>query len=246
MDNKDNEQIEHNKKGLLNWESNFNSDFFDIEIKDKKKNHAVKLTFNDKAYIEDINTDEITLTSVKKKKITANEVRVLNKLREKKIEDVFNEMPKPKEYIHVVSDGSFDYFGIVQRIIELNEGAFTMHASTWTMNYNNIENLLTLIKVGRIKNCTIIVGEYLRQREPLVFETLKQGLYESGKGRLNAFKNHCKIICLSNGIDYFVCEGSANFTANPRAEQHILTNNKELYEFHVNWMNETFNINKND
>ena len=33
---------------------------------------------------------------------------------------------------------------------------------------------------------------------------------------------------------------TANLTANPRAEQFILTHSKELYEFHADWMNDMF------
>lgn len=234
-------QIGQNKKENNDWKET--SSFFNLDISKKSKGtHKIKLNADNKEYEETADSED--LTEVKKTKITASEVRMLNKLREKKIEEVFNEFPKPKEYIHLVSAGAYDYFKLIQRVLELKGGEFTLYASTWTMNYVNVDALLNFIKVGRIKECTMLVGDYLRQREPLVFETLKQGLYESNKGRIKAFKNHCKIICMSNGIDYFVSEGSANFTSNPRTEQHILTNNKELYDFHTEWMNELFTINK--
>lgn len=222
-----NEQFEQSKK----------TDWFEIKTKSKSE-HKISLSFDDSASVSDVG--ELKIDGVKKKKVKADDVRVLNKLREKKIEEVINELPKEKEYFHIISDGSFDYFKIIKRILEIKEGNFILYASTWTMNYCNVDELLSFIKLGRLKEVCIITGEYLRQQEPLVFETLKQGLYESGVGRLNAFKNHCKIIAMTNGEDYFVCEGSANFTANPRAEQHIITNNKEVYEFHKDWMNNTF------
>jgi hypothetical protein len=40
--------------------------------------------------------------------------------------------------------------------------------------------------------------------------------------------------------NYIVLEGSANLTANPRAEQFILSNHKDLYEFHKGWMEDIY------
>jgi hypothetical protein len=34
----------------------------------------------------------------------------------------------------------------------------------------------------------------------------------------------------------FIIEGSANFTANPRIEQFILSNHVGLFHFHRSWM----------
>lgn len=33
-------------------------------------------------------------------------------------------------------------------------------------------------------------------------------------------------------------EGSANLTSHPRLEQHIVTNDRGLYDFHRTWMEE--------
>lgn len=38
-------------------------------------------------------------------------------------------------------------------------------------------------------------------------------------------------------------EGSANFTANPRIEQFIISKSKELFDFHKDWMNEVIRKN---
>lgn len=45
-------------------------------------------------------------------------------------------------------------------------------------------------------------------------------------------------ILIENGKDYIVIQGSANFTSNPRIEQFSINNNKILFDFHKNWMDE--------
>jgi hypothetical protein len=37
---------------------------------------------------------------------------------------------------------------------------------------------------------------------------------------------------------YAVCEGSANFTTNPRTEQTVITRSKSLHDFYIEWFEE--------
>jgi hypothetical protein len=211
------------------------NDWFNIKTKDKKDidiNHT-----------SDYETNQNNLNDNKKIKIVAKDVRTKNRIRDKKIKQVIDELPKKNEYIHIVSNGSFDYFKIIPRIIELSKKQFDLYASTWTMNYENAEELIKLIESGVIKSCIMITGKYMESREPLVFETLKQGLYDNNC-KLYAFKNHCKIIGMQSGQDYYVIEMSANFTSNTRTEQLTFTNNKKLYDFHLKWIREVSDDNK--
>ena len=43
---------------------------------------------------------------------------------------------------------------------------------------------------------------------------------------------------LGPNFEYYMVEGSANWTANPRIEQNMITQSKELYNFHKGWMQE--------
>jgi hypothetical protein len=45
--------------------------------------------------------------------------------------------------------------------------------------------------------------------------------------------SHCKIIaCRTELNNYYVIDGSGNFTTNARIEQYSFENNRKLYEFH--------------
>jgi len=185
-------------------------------------------------------SDEKTIKSAQKKVITVDKRRMIEKLKKETLNNIIDRLPDLNEQFHIVSNGSFDYFNMIPRILELADGKFNLYCSTWTMNFENVAKLMQLIDLGRLNPATVFIGEYLKNREPLVYTELANGLHDRG-GRVKAFNNHCKIILLWNDKYNFVLEGSANFTANPRTEQNIILNSKEVLLFHKNWMDGLFN-----
>ena len=73
---------------------------------------------------------------------------------------------------------------------------------------------------GVFQNVNALTGEYFRTRESAVFHILDMGL-KSRKQRLFANKNHAKVTLLQIGENYYVVEGSANFTANEKKMQEL-------------------------
>jgi hypothetical protein len=73
------------------------------------------------------------------------------------------------------------------------------------------------------------------RRESAVANTLIEGL-RARRQRYVAFQNHTKVMLLAAPPDYLVMEGSANFTANPRLEQTVFSNDRALFDFHRSWM----------
>ena len=212
-----------------------------FEKDDKTDKKGIDLQFDDKEF-ENIDGNETTdknnnLKETKQIRLTINDKRLIEMNRKEELNKVFDRLPNKDEYFHIVSNGNFDYFKIIPRILQLEPGTFELFASTWTMNYNNIDELTKLIETGRINSCNMLVGDYLRRREPLVFETLKQSMFNNS-GKLKEFSNHCKIVLMSNGLNYYTVEMSANFTANRRTEQIVMTNCERVYNFHKTWMQE--------
>lgn len=221
-------------------------DWWNNEDKNDLQNEHIKndFIFDDSEFTstdKNNSTNEYdNLRETKQIRQTVSDIRVIEKLRKEELNKVIDRMPNHNEYFHIVSNGNFDYFKIIPRVLFLNKNNFILYASTWTMNYQNIDELTKIVEMGRIINATILVGDYLRKREPLVFEHLKQNLYNNG-GRLKEFANHAKIICMSDNENYYTFEMSANFTANRRSEQIVMTNSKIVYDFHIKWMEELFN-----
>jgi len=150
-------------------------------------------------------------------------------------------LPKPGQSIHFITNARYDFWMVVRCAIEIIGKVKYFYGSTWTMNRENVQELLTLYDDGTIENISMLTGLYFKRRESAVYAQLLAGLEERGQ-RFNSFRNHAKVILLQSGDDYIVMEGSANFTANPRLENFCIINDKKLYDFHKEWMEEMLEV----
>ena len=163
----------------------------------------------------------------------------LNQLQLKKLNEILPAIPAAGESWHVVSDGTFDFWKFVPHLVGLIDSADEFYGSTWTIARPNVIELLELFDSGRVRKISMLTGLYFKRRETAVYATLLSGLLQRGQ-RYRAFKNHAKIILLAGSGQSLVVEGSAKFTANPRLEQFVITNDRPLYDFHRSWMEGMF------
>ena len=159
-----------------------------------------------------------------------------SRLRKEVAAEVVGRLPDPGESIHVVSNGDFDYWSLVPHALG-SMGPSEFHGSTWTMNRGNVLDMFDLYDRGQLTSITLLTGLYFKRRESAVYATVVEGLESRGQWYA-ACPNHAKVILICDGTTDLVIEGSANFTANPRIENHVITNDRALYDFHKSWMDE--------
>lgn len=178
-----------------------------------------------------------TTGSVKPRIIVRRPIRRnLTATKTEELEAFLTSLPKRGESLHIVSNGTFDYFQFLPVCLKLlGRTAAEFYWSTWTMNRDNVGELLSLFDRGRIQKVSVLTGTYFKRRESAVATTLIEGL-AARRQRYVAFQNHTKVMLLGAAPDWIVMEGSANFTANPRLEQTVLSNDRKLYDFHKRWM----------
>lgn len=170
-----------------------------------------------------------------------SKAKAIAALKKEKAKDILTALPAEGESWHIISNGSFDYFNFCPIIIDYLHGyTEQFFGSTWTMSRGNVLELLELIDSGKIGRISMMTGIYFKRRESAVYATLLEGLQERHQ-RFLCFENHAKIMLFNHKNTYIVMEGSANFTANPRLEQNVITQSKALWEFHWQWINEMFN-----
>lgn len=146
------------------------------------------------------------------------------------------DIPETGQSIHIISKGDFDFFSIVPCMTGLMGTVNEMFGSTWVMNMENVNDLLDLYDEKKIENITIITGLYFKRRSTAVYSQLYQGLMKRGQ-RYRAGKNHAKVLLMSDhNNNYITIEGSANFTANTRIENYVMTNDEDLFKFHKEWI----------
>ena len=158
-------------------------------------------------------------------------------MKREALADVMPALPEPGYSYHVVSNGSFDYWSWIPTMAGYMGHVEEFYGSTWTLNRANARELLELMDAGTLGKVAVVTGVYFKRREAAVYTTLVEGLATRG-GRYMALENHAKVALLGNPDTdtWIVVEGSANWTANPRIEQNVVSNDRDLFEFHRAWM----------
>lgn len=163
--------------------------------------------------------------------------------REAHLKKIFPDAIEPDHSYHFITGGDIDALSYPGVLIEKYTRFEESYWSTWTMSRVDVETLAGWLQNDQLGGVNVFTGEYFFRRETAVYATLLEMIKKHG-GRLRTFKNHCKVILLKNeekGL-WLVIEGSANFTTNPRAEQTVINNSRELYEFYAAWFNELYQI----
>lgn len=183
---------------------------------------------------DELETDDMPDIQLHRRRPGKRELR--RALGRETVAEILPELPGEGESIHVVGNGRFDYWLLVPHLLQLLGPPAAAHLSTWVLNRENALELLALLDAGDLASVVMLTGLYFKRRETSVYATLVEGLQERGQ-RFLAFENHAKVVVLTRPDgDAVVVEGSANFTANPRVEQYVITRDRALARFHVEWM----------
>jgi len=153
--------------------------------------------------------------------------------------DVIPAPPGPGESIHVIGTGLYDFWTFIPQFITWVGRAERLTCSTWTMSRPNVVELFELWDSGAIVTADVLTGLYFKRRESAVYAMIQSGIRARG-GRYRAFRNHAKVLLIEAPAAgaWITVEGSANLTANPRLEQYVITNDRDLYAFHRSWTEE--------
>ena len=161
--------------------------------------------------------------------------RIENTLKLERFADQIPPLPDPGWTYHVLVDGSFDFWTWVPGIVHELGTAEQFYGATWAMNGRNVQELLSLMDAGKLKEVAMITGRFFKRVRIAAYIHMVEGLKKRG-GRYVIFRNHAKIILIHKRPHWITVEGSANFTDNPRLEQYTVTNDWGLYAFHRKWM----------
>lgn len=158
-------------------------------------------------------------------------------LQRQSLAEVVPQLPQPGHQIHVVSNARYDFWTFIPHVIELLGRSDHFQVSTWTMNRQACADILALFDAGKIGTIDVLTGIYFKRRESANYAMILEGI-QARKQRYIASKNHTKVILLDRDPHYLTIEGSANLTANPRLEQYVMTNDRQLWGFHRSWFEE--------
>jgi hypothetical protein len=172
--------------------------------------------------------------------IKREKLKMMRIEREKNLMAIFPADLDPGTSLHVISSGDIDALSYLIALADRYGPFDHLYASTWTLSREDCHLLQRYLTDKTIARLVMFTGEYFASRETSVYATLMDVVKHHPGSQLHLFKNHCKLLIMANKKTgfYAVCEGSANFTTNPRTEQTVITRSKSLHDFYIEWFEE--------
>lgn len=140
-------------------------------------------------------------------------------------------IPAQGECTFIWTQNSFNAFTFIPFCIANFGSIDELYLSTYTINRRIADALFRQIDEGKIKKVSITVSESLKFRMPAVVEHIQAMMVNRQNVSMRFIWNHSKVACIRCDNNYFVFEGSGNWSENAQYEQYVLINSKEIYEF---------------
>lgn len=156
-----------------------------------------------------------------------------------KAKELNNLCPTPKsgEQYRIITEKQFNAFALIVHLLKDNI-IEEMYLAIYRINEPTVETLIEMIDSGKIKRATFIISSFFNQtKKPEKWAIrLRDYCEKKDNCRHIYLHNHAKVLALKTDKDYFIFEGSGNMSDNARIEQYIYENNKQVYQFHKDWM----------
>lgn len=139
-------------------------------------------------------------------------------------------LPTEEEIFFLQTESSFNAFTFIP-IIAKHQKIKELHASTYSINIRVIEALIELYDGGLIEQITLLISDSLIKRNPTTIDKLSALVQSRGNIKVLFSWNHSKVCIMKTEYNYFVVEGSGNWSENALYEQYLFANSKGVYEF---------------
>lgn len=139
-------------------------------------------------------------------------------------------LPSPEEIFFLQTDNAFNAFTFIP-LIAMSQGIKELFASTYSINIRVIESLVELHDAGMIEQITLLISDGLVKRNPTTYDLLKSMISTRANIKVLYSWNHSKTCCIKTDQNYYVIEGSGNWSENAFYEQYIFTNCESVYNF---------------
>jgi hypothetical protein len=135
---------------------------------------------------------------------------------------------------HYVSMGEWSMHDLVFLMIE-TAGPLHLDMTTWSIAPEVAMKMNVAKRQGKLLSIRALFDWRVKQYKKEALQIAKQNFDEI------KFKDcHSKVALAWNDEYHFTVISSANFTNNPRIEAGVITENKEVFDFHKNWYDLTF------
>lgn len=141
-------------------------------------------------------------------------------------------LPEPGEQIRIRTQQQINLISILLKVVEQNERINDLIITTYTMNKEAWSVIVDLIETGKIEKLTLCIASSYSFRDSehkkrLIADCLR--LSQEHDVRLFFADIHFKICLMKCGENFYLHEGSMNWSTNNMAENLIFENCRESY-----------------
>lgn len=159
---------------------------------------------------------------------------------EKNALELIVKLPAAGESLHFVIDGRFEPCDLIPATRRLSHPATIAALTVTTLGFNadNVATIARGMDQGKVGNVTLICSHYFKKAEAGLYESAVKEIEGRG-GRVFGLRTHTKLILMeTTDGSYHTIEGSGNLRSCKSIEQFCWTNDKELYDFQRQWLEE--------
>lgn len=153
-------------------------------------------------------------------------------------------LDKDGQRVFAVVDGSFIFGDFIEAyLVTHNLLAKRMVISTLSMSQENVDSLKNLLTGDYLEQLDIVVSDYFYSHER---HSLIKYMYEhldiNDSFQLAVCRTHTKITLIQTECGkWLTIHGSANLRSSDNIEMFSIENNKDLYDFNLEWHDEIIN-----
>ncbi len=149
-------------------------------------------------------------------------------------------LPDEGESFHLITEKRYSMMHIIPATLQLAAPATIRHLSIVTLSFSqpNMVDLLVLLDGGQIESLDFLYSVYFRSNNRDACQQLADALTTRGH-RVYAGLIHAKLLLIQTTDDqHFVVESSANLRSCASVEQIAMFHDRQLFDFHREWMQE--------
>ena len=149
---------------------------------------------------------------------------------------VNTKLPEPGEIFRIRTQTQLNLFCVISKILYEHAKIDTLYIATYTLNNDIFDNLVSLVKSGKIKTLNLLIASSYKFRNEKMYIKFKDVCSATKNIHLVFAWSHFKISIALTGDNYYHWEGSMNYSVNNMAENLILSNDKELCGNDINFI----------
>jgi len=154
------------------------------------------------------------------------------------VADAINDLKLPEkgETIRIRTQRQLNLFCVISKILYIHTKIGTLYICTYTLNNDIFDNIVGMVKSGKIGKLKLMIASSYNFRNEKMYNKLKEVCTATDNINLVFAWSHFKISIALVGDNFYHWEGSMNYSINNMAENLILSNDKELCENDINFI----------